>query len=214
MAALKDGGLWENTLVIFSSDNGGPADHANNWPLRGSKGSDFEGGVRVAAFLSGGWLAGARRAAAASDPATASTTSTAISTAVSTAAISTAAAATGTAVAAAPAAPITGLMHIADWWATLSAIAGAPMHDAKAAALGLPPIDSLDMGPMILGMNTTSPRDELVLSHLGDSHGSTGEGRGAALIAYYEGIKYKLVRGYVLRLVNVCSCWVTLLYGY
>ena len=201
MAALKDGGLWENTLVIFSSDNGGPADHANNWPLRGSKGSDFEGGVRVAAFLSGGWLAGARRAAA-------STTSTA----VSTAAISTAAATT--AAAAAPAAPITGLMHIADWWATLSAIAGAPMHDAKAAALGLPPIDSLDMGPMILGVNTTSPRDELVLSHLGDSHGSTGEGRGAALIAYYEGIKYKLVRGYVLRLVNVCSCWVTLLYGY
>ncbi len=28
-----------NTLMIFSSDNGGPADHANNWPLRGSKGS-------------------------------------------------------------------------------------------------------------------------------------------------------------------------------
>ena len=37
-------------LVIFSSDNGGPADHANNWPLRGSKGSDFEGGTRVCAF--------------------------------------------------------------------------------------------------------------------------------------------------------------------
>jgi len=28
----KDGGaFWANTLVIFSSDNGGPADHANNW---------------------------------------------------------------------------------------------------------------------------------------------------------------------------------------
>ena len=29
--------LRDNTLVIFSSDNGGPKDHANNWPLRGSK---------------------------------------------------------------------------------------------------------------------------------------------------------------------------------
>jgi arylsulfatase A-like enzyme len=32
--ALKLKQLWENTLIIFSSDNGGPADHANNWPLR------------------------------------------------------------------------------------------------------------------------------------------------------------------------------------
>ena len=37
--ALQAHGLWSKTLIIFSSDNGGPADHANNWPLRGSKGS-------------------------------------------------------------------------------------------------------------------------------------------------------------------------------
>jgi len=29
---------------------------ANNYPLRGTKGSDFQGGVRVAAFVSGGLL--------------------------------------------------------------------------------------------------------------------------------------------------------------
>jgi len=55
-AALKGKGMWENTLVVFSSDNGGPADHESNFPLRGSKGSDFEGGVRTVAFVSGGWL--------------------------------------------------------------------------------------------------------------------------------------------------------------
>eukprot|EP00051_Salpingoeca_urceolata_P015777 m.206420 g.206420 ORF g.206420 m.206420 type:complete len:647 (-) comp18500_c1_seq5:16-1956(-) len=61
VAALKDAELWDNTLVIFSSDNGGPHDHANNYPFRGSKGSDFEGGVRVAAYINGGLLPDHRR---------------------------------------------------------------------------------------------------------------------------------------------------------
>lgn len=57
---LKAKGLWNDTLMVFSSDNGGPAplaeSGANNHPLRGSKYSEFEGGYRAAAFVSGGWL--------------------------------------------------------------------------------------------------------------------------------------------------------------
>ena len=48
MTALKDGGVWENTLIFFISDNGGPlAQSADNTPLRGGKHTDYEGGVRV-----------------------------------------------------------------------------------------------------------------------------------------------------------------------
>jgi len=55
--ALKASGKWEQTLVVFSSDNGGREDAGfggNNYPLRGMKFTDFEGGTRVVAFASGG----------------------------------------------------------------------------------------------------------------------------------------------------------------
>jgi len=55
--ALKAKGMWDNTLILFSADNGGPIfEGGNNYPLKGSKRSDWEGGVRAAAFLSGGFL--------------------------------------------------------------------------------------------------------------------------------------------------------------
>ena len=65
--------------------------------------SAWEGGTRVAAFVSGGALPAARRGMRE-----------------------------------------TGLMHIADWRATFSALAGAHSFDFKAAANGLPPVDSVD----------------------------------------------------------------------
>lgn len=53
--ALQEVGLWDNTLVIFMSDNGG-ASKGNNYPLRGGKYDPFDGGVRLAAALAGGAL--------------------------------------------------------------------------------------------------------------------------------------------------------------
>ncbi len=49
LARLRELGLEENTLVCFLSDNGGPTDAnaSNNYPLRGGKGSPWDGGWRV-----------------------------------------------------------------------------------------------------------------------------------------------------------------------
>lgn len=45
---LRRQGLLENTLVLFTSDNGSRADHgASNAPLRGAKFTTWEGGLRV-----------------------------------------------------------------------------------------------------------------------------------------------------------------------
>ncbi len=47
LAELERQGLKDNTLVIFSSDNGGTTGSTHNRGLRGGKGSFYEGGVRV-----------------------------------------------------------------------------------------------------------------------------------------------------------------------
>jgi arylsulfatase A-like enzyme len=52
VAALQRKGMMENTLIVFSSDNGGPSPGTvtSNGPFRAGKGTLYEGGVRVAAF--------------------------------------------------------------------------------------------------------------------------------------------------------------------
>lgn len=52
VAALEAKGLRQNTLIIWSSDNGGPSPGrvTSNGPLRAGKGTLYEGGVRVCAF--------------------------------------------------------------------------------------------------------------------------------------------------------------------
>ncbi len=52
VAALDEKGLRESTLIVFSSDNGGPQPGVvtDNGRFRAGKGTLYEGGVRVAAF--------------------------------------------------------------------------------------------------------------------------------------------------------------------
>lgn len=66
-AHMKALGLWNDTVVIGISDNGGPiqgGQGANNYPLRSGKFSSFEGGMRVNAFMGGGFLPPAVRGTA------------------------------------------------------------------------------------------------------------------------------------------------------
>ena len=52
--ALQDsssGRLLDDCIISFTSDNGGPLDHANNWPHRGGKHGFYEGGIRTQAFV-------------------------------------------------------------------------------------------------------------------------------------------------------------------
>merc|ERR1719473_922029 len=69
---LRAKGMWENTLLWLTTDNGGmthgvKADGvgawsaSSNWPLRGGKATLFEGGVRGVSFVSGGLLPAAAR---------------------------------------------------------------------------------------------------------------------------------------------------------
>lgn len=125
--AVKAQGMWEKTLVIVSADNGGlvyPDGHfgASNFPLKGGKQANWEGGVRSNALVSGGFVPVSRR---------------------------------GTVE--------TGWAGIEDWYTTLGNLAGADTTDPAAAAAGLPPVDGVDLWPMLSGANSTSPRTEIWL---------------------------------------------------
>ncbi|KAJ8017362.1 Arylsulfatase I [Holothuria leucospilota] len=54
--ALKKANMLDNSVIIFTSDNGGPANgfdvnYASNFPLRGVKATLWEGGVRGVSFV-------------------------------------------------------------------------------------------------------------------------------------------------------------------
>eukprot|EP00439_Symbiodinium_sp_Y106_P081062 s1437_g19.t4 len=62
--SLKEQGLYEDTLIVFLSDNGAAANlrqSSHNYPLKGGKYADWEGGLRTNAFVSGGAVPTAHR---------------------------------------------------------------------------------------------------------------------------------------------------------
>jgi len=92
---LKDRGMFDDTLVIFISDNGASLQltaGGNNYPLKSGKFSDWEGGVRTNAFLSGGFIPARHRGSS-----------------------------------------FHGVIHIADWYATLCSLAGVSHVDDVSA---------------------------------------------------------------------------------
>lgn len=51
ISKLKEKGIFENTLIILTSDNGGVFGITNQHPLRAGKGSYYEGGIREPFFF-------------------------------------------------------------------------------------------------------------------------------------------------------------------
>ncbi|XP_037268762.2 arylsulfatase B [Rhipicephalus microplus] len=56
LEALEAESMLDNTIIVFSSDNGGSPtgfvpNYGFNWPLRGAKETVWEGGVRASAFI-------------------------------------------------------------------------------------------------------------------------------------------------------------------
>lgn len=54
--ALREKNMLENSIIVFTTDNGGPAagfniNAASNYPLRGVKNTLWEGGVRGAGLI-------------------------------------------------------------------------------------------------------------------------------------------------------------------
>ena len=127
VSTLKNKGMWENTLLVVSSDNGGPeylGGGGNNYPLKGGKLTDWQGGVRVNAFVSGGYLPEIMRGKKTEE-----------------------------------------YIHIADWFSTFCALAGVDPTDEAAIVAKLPPVDSINMWPLISGQNSTSMRVDIPISY-------------------------------------------------
>lgn len=153
--SLRAAGMWDRTLFVLQSDNGGPIYDSNwratgscpsatrpgmtgpsgrapysttcldfggaatNHPLKGGKASMWEGGIRVAGFVSGGVVPVGQR---------------------------------GT--------HRNGFIHTADWYSTFAGLAGVDPTDHRAKTAGLPPIDSVDCWDYLVGATAESPRTE------------------------------------------------------
>jgi len=131
--ALKEMGMWDNTLVIFTTDNGGPTETcavqgSSNSPRRGGKCTVWEGGTTGDGFISG--------------PALAQYMEEAMSAAV------------GQRMSRGPPLRHEGLFHCVDWLPTLAAMVGATRKGKK-------PLDGVNQWDSLIGKSKTAPRTEV-----------------------------------------------------
>lgn len=66
MRTLRELKIDQNTMIIFTSDNGGFAKATSNAPLRANKGSNYEGGLRVPLIIK--WPGQTRPGSSSSEP--------------------------------------------------------------------------------------------------------------------------------------------------
>ena len=149
---MKSRGMWEDTVLVLTTDNGGPAywtseqiqydwpplvpgapkgyphgGGANNWPLKGSKVSLWEGGTRGASFITGGLIPEAMRGTISMEK-----------------------------------------IHVTDWYATWCYLAGVDVEDpntvhtsSDGSKYPMPGVDSINMWGYVTGVEKTSPRTEV-----------------------------------------------------
>ena len=167
--ALKTRSMWDNLLLVLTADNGGPiydsgGAGANNFPMRGGKTSNWQGGARANSFVSGGLIPPARRGTVEQ-----------------------------------------GFVSVEDWYATFCALAGVDKTDTRAAAAGLPPVDSVDLWPLISGANATSPHSEIVLGMPTIASGNSYGDASIGVQAVIQPDGYKLLIGHVHQ--NIWTSW-------
>jgi hypothetical protein len=98
-------------------------------------------------------------------------------------------------------------IHLCDFFATFCGLAGVDPTDDSARRLGLPPIDSLDMWPMLSGRNLTSPRHEILFTPLHGNHSTGGADPYDKRVPFDMQDPMIIVGEWKLLLGVVSHCW-------
>ena len=92
---------------------------------------------------------------------------------------------------------LTDLMAMEDLYATYCALAGVEPADARAAAAGLPPVDGLNLWPLLSGANASAPRAEV---WLGSGGAGDSDSSAAPIVqGYIRADGYKVLYGNVIE---------------
>ena len=96
---------------------------------------------------------------------------------------------------------LTGLVALWDWYGTFAALAGVDQTDHRAAAAGLPPVDSVNQWPWISGQTDAPPRRELAIGGCAEPHDTFCTSSGTIVQGYImddgHGALWKLLVGEV-----------------